>query len=370
MLKKLQDFTKRETILCIAFLLAAISCFFVPPDREYATYINVHTILILFCLMVVVAGLKESGLFQWMGDTLLKRIHSERGLAFVLVFLCFFSSMFITNDVALITFVPLAVFLLKMVGMQASFCFLITMMTIAGNLGSMLTPIGNPQNLYLYSISGASVMEFIKIMLPYTVLSGILLAMSLFLFCRKKEIALPTQTEQVRLQVRRLGYYLMLFVVSLFSVAGLLRAEQLFLLILAAVWIENKKLLRQVDYSLLATFVCFFIFIGNMGRLPVFREWIVTILSGHERLVSVGISQVISNVPAALLLSGFTEEWKELVVGTNIGGLGTLIASMASLISYKQVALHEPRLKGRYLLVFTLWNLVFLAGLLVLSVCL
>lgn len=186
MLKKLQDFTKRETILCIAFLLAAISCFFVPPDREYATYINVHTILILFCLMVVVAGLKESGLFQWMGDTLLKRIHSERGLAFVLVFLCFFSSMFITNDVALITFVPLAVFLLKMVGMQASFCFLITMMTIAGNLGSMLTPIGNPQNLYLYSISGASVMEFIKIMLPYTVLSGILLAMSLFLFCRKK----------------------------------------------------------------------------------------------------------------------------------------------------------------------------------------
>lgn len=367
MIKKIQDFIKQETILLIAFILAAMSCFFVPPDREYAAYINIHTILILFCLMVVVAGLKESGLFQWMGDTLLKRIHSERGLALVLVFLCFFSSMFITNDVALITFVPLAVFLLKMVGMQASFCFLITMMTIAGNLGSMLTPIGNPQNLYLYSISGASVWEFVKIMLPYTLLSGGLLAICLFLFCRKKEIALPVQAEQTRLMVRRLGYYLMLFVISLFSVAGLFRAEQLFLLILAAVWIEDRNLFKQVDYSLLATFVCFFVFIGNMGRLPVFRDWIVTILAGHERLVSVGISQVISNVPAALLLSGFTEEWKELVVGTNIGGLGTLIASMASLISYKQVALHRPEVKGRYLTVFTGWNLVFLVGLLLLS---
>lgn len=240
-MKKVKDFIKQETILWIAFLLAFLSCFLVMPNREYAEYIDVHTLLILFCLMAVVTGLRESGLFEWMGDTLLKRIHSERGLAYVLVFLCFFSSMLITNDVALITFVPLAVFLLKRVGMQQSFYFVITMMTIAANLGSMLTPIGNPQNLYLYSISGASLWEFVKIMLPYTLLAGIMLAVCLFVFCGKKEIALPKGTERSGLNIRKLCYYLMLFFISLLTVAELFGAGQLFVLTAAALWIENKN---------------------------------------------------------------------------------------------------------------------------------
>ena len=354
MLKKLWNFFRRETVLSLAFILAVLSCFLVPPDGQYPGYLDKDTLLTLFCLMTVVAGFQEMGLFRRVGQTLLRRIRSQRQLALMLVFLCFFSSMFITNDVSLLTFVPLGLLLSDLTGMDASLCRTVTLMTIAANLGSMLTPIGNPQNLYLYSVSGISLGAFLAVTLPYTVLSGVLLALSVFLCYRGTPVAAGDT-----------GGEAVLFAVCLLEVLGVVPAEVMLAVILAAVLVVNRKLLLRVDYSLLATFVCLFVFIGNMKRFPAFHSLVAQVLEGHVRLASVGISQIISNVPAALLLSGFTDAWEDLLVGTNIGGLGTLIASMASLISYKQMARRSGDIRGRYLGVFTLWNVIFLAILLV-----
>lgn len=368
MRKKLLSFLKRETVLTISGILAIISCFLVPPDTKYAGYIDMHTILILFCLMAVMAGLKDIGLFQTVGETLLKKIHSQRGVAAVLIFLCFISSMLITNDVALITFVPLALLILKMAKMNASLCFIVTLMTIAANLGSMLTPIGNPQNLYLYSVSGMSLADFLLLMLPYTLLAAVLLLLCIRFRFRAEKVSVSISQKESSLNRFRLIYYLVLFVLCLLAVAKICPIWILFIVILLAVLKDKWRLLLKIDYSLLATFVFFFVFIGNMGRFPAFRDFLMNILQGHVKPVAVLSSQIISNVPAALLLSGFTDDWSSLITGTNLGGLGTLIASMASLISYKQVAQNYPESKSRYLMVFTLWNLIFLAVLYLASV--
>lgn len=361
MFKNIMSFLKKEIVLTISGLLAIISCFFVPPDAAYMGYIDFHTILILFCLMAVMEGLKDIGLFQRIGETLLKKFHSERGIAIVLVFLCFVSSMFITNDVALITFVPLALLIMTMAHMESALCMIITLMTIAANLGSMMTPIGNPQNLYLYSTSQMSLIAFIKLMLPYTLLAGALLLICIFVKYHSKEISFHLPAGHKELSKKRIAYYLILFVLCLLSVAKVLPISILFGIVFIAVFIDKRSLLKKIDYSLLATFIFFFIFIGNMGRLEVFRNFLTSILEGNEMLVAILSSQVISNVPAALLLSGFTDKWTALIIGTNLGGLGTLIASMASLISYKQLAANYPDKKGKYMVMFTVWNIIFLA---------
>ena len=360
MFKKILAFLKKEIVLTISGILAFISCFFVLPDSEYIGYIDFHTILILFCLMAVMEGLKDIGLFQRIGETLLQKFHSERGIAIVLVFLCFISSMFITNDVALITFVPLALLIMTMAKMEAALCMIITLMTIAANLGSMLTPIGNPQNLYLYSTSGMSLISFLGLMLPYTLVAAVLLLVCIFVKYHSKEISFELPSKQNELNKKRIAYYLVLFVLCLLAVAKIMPITALFIIVFVAVFIDKRGLLKKIDYSLLATFIFFFIFIGNMGRLEVFRNFLTSILEGNEMLVAILSSQVISNVPAALLLSGFTDKWTALIVGTNLGGLGTLIASMASLISYKQLAANYPDKKGKYMVMFSVWNIIFL----------
>lgn len=365
MLSKLITFVKKEAVLSVSFVLAVISCFFVLPDAAYAGYVDTHTLMLLFALMAVMAGMKELGVFQRIGEGLLKKIQSERGIAFVLVFLCFVSSMLITNDVALITFVPLALLVLNMANMQEQVCPVVTFMTIGANLGSMLTPVGNPQNLYLYGVSQMTLGNFVKVMLPYTLCAAFLLAVCCILLFKGKKTEITWKEQGDRLERKSLLFYVLLFVLCLLNVAKVLPIAVVFVIITAAVWIQNKKLFLKVDYSLLATFVCFFIFIGNMGRIPAFRELLMSVIEGNERIVAVFSSQVISNVPAALLLSGFTSEWKELLIGTNLGGLGTLIASMASLISYKQIAQNYPEKKSNYFRTFTLWNVVFLVVLLI-----
>ena len=359
-MKNLFSFLKKEIVLTISGILALCSCFLVYPDAQYKSYIDWHTILILFCLMAVMAGLQDIGLFQYTGKVLLKKIHSERGVVSILVFLCFISSMFITNDVALITFVPLALLILNMAKMTNSLCYIITLMTIAANLGSMLTPIGNPQNLYLYSTSGLSLGSFLGLMLPYTIVSGLLLLVSIFIRYKGTKVPVDFTNQNEVMNYRRVIYYVILFVICLLSVAKICPIEILFGIILIAVIIDNRKLLLKIDYSLLLTFIFFFIFIGNMGRFPAFRDFLSGILEGRVTLVAVLSSQIISNVPAALLLSGFTNEWTSLIIGTNLGGLGTLIASMASLISYKQLAANYPKEKGKYLGSFTILNIIFL----------
>lgn len=359
-MKNIISFLKKEIVLTISGILAIVSCFLVHPDSQYAGYIDWHTILILFCLMAVMAGFKDIGLFQYTGETLLKKIKSERGVVCVLVFLCFLSSMFITNDVALITFVPLALLILNMAKMKDSLCYIMTLMTIAANLGSMLTPIGNPQNLYLYSTSGLSLGSFVMLMLPYTMIAAVLLLIGIFVRFRKSSVPVELKEKKGAMNLRRIVYYGILFFLCLLAVAKICPIGLLFGMILLAVMIDNRKLLLQIDYSLLLTFIFFFIFIGNMGRFPIFRDFLAGILEGRVALVAVLSSQVISNVPAALLLSGFTNDWNSLIIGTNLGGLGTLIASMASLISYKQLAQNHPEVKGKYMIIFTMANIVFL----------
>ena len=353
MLQKLIVFLRRETVLSIAWLLAAATAFLVPPDRAYLDYIDGGTLGLLFSLMAVMAGLQGLGLFRRLGEHLLERTATTRQLEGALIFLPFFFSMAVTNDVALITFVPFAMEVLELAGEEERLIPVVAMQTIAANLGSMATPIGNPQNLYLYSHYQMSLGEFFRSMLPLTAASGLLIL--LFLLCRRSTpLSLPKLTPPAISEGRRLGFYLILFVLCLAAVAKALPVALLCVLVALLTALVDRRVLVRVDWSLLATFVGFFLFVGNLSRLPACHDFFRAVLAHHT----------LSNVPAALLLSGFTDNGTALLVGTNLGGLGTLIASMASLISYKQVVRRSPHKKGKYLLWFTAANLVFLTILL------
>ena len=364
---RISNFIKKEAVLCIALGLAVLSVFWQPVDREYLEYIDWDTLMLLFCLMAAMAGFQRLGVFQRIGDALLAAVTNTRSLLLILCFLPFFFSMFITNDVALITFVPFGMIVLQMCGKEKLVIPLVVLQTIAANMGSSLTPIGNPQNLYLYSKSGAKVGDFLLWMLPYTLVTGICIWLAV-LFQKKEQVDYkPEKSGAVWGKKRKFYFisYAVLFLFCLLSVAKVLPPLVLFLMALAFFLVADRKILWCIDYALLGTFIGFFIFIGNLGRLPAFRDFFAGILTGHETLAGVLSSQVLSNVPAALLLSGFTDKWESLVVGTNLGGLGTLIASMASLISYKQMVRQYPGLKGKYFLYFTLGNvgmLVILLG--------
>ena len=366
-MKKVWDWCKREVVLCIAIVLAVVSTFFVHPDKVYIEYIDFRTLAILFCLMAVMAGLQKIGTFRFVAEKLLERVKNIKGLIFILVMLCFVFSMLITNDVALITFVPFTFIVLKMVlddKAEVLIVPVVVMQTIAANLGSMLTPIGNPQNLYLYGKSGISFVDFIVLMLPYTAIAFVLLG----IWC----VILPykgSKTCQLNLQEKTslssakgaLLVYAGLFLFCILTVAHLIPYFVTLLLVIIVLYIMDKEVLGKVDYSLLLTFVGFFVFVGNVGRIPEFHHFIQQIINGNEVVTSVVASQFMSNVPAALLLSRFTDKYRLLIVGTNLGGLGTLIASMASLISFKYIGKEYKNLRGKYLLCFTLSNLLFLA---------
>ena len=373
---KLIRFIKQEAVLSVAAVLALLSAFFVPPDGAYLGYIDFRTLAILFSLMTVMAGLRQQGIFDRMGRALLALTGSTLQLVLVLVGLCFFGSMFITNDVSLLTFVPFTFVVLNSLGAEAREKLIlpvVCMQTIGANLGSMLTPIGNPQNLYLYGRSGMGMGAFVALMLPYTLASLALLAGWAVWLCRGgspvcKGTGGPFLAPQqsVAADGRIIWMDAALFVVCLLAVVRVLPYPVAFGAVLAATLLADRATLGRVDYSLLLTFVAFFIFIGNLGRVEAFSDWLRQIIAGREVLVAVLASQVTSNVPAALLLSGFTQDVQALIIGTNLGGLGTLIASMASLISYRQIAREEPAGKGRYFALFTLSNLLFLAVLLAL----
>lgn len=375
MRNRIKKILQQETVLTAAFVLAVVSALIVPPDEAYLGYIDWNTLLLLFSLMAVMAGFQKLGIFKAVGRRLLSKTRDTRQLLLVLVFLPFFFSMLITNDVALITFVPFAIIVLRLSQQEKLLVPLVVLQTLAANLGSMLTPMGNPQNLYLYAKSGISLTAFLQLMLPYTIASGLCLFAGILMI--KKEalnsLALTTdsfskESAQGESTLPKFICYSVGFLLCLLCVAKLLAPIVAAAIILFFLLLTDSALLKKIDYSLLGTFVCFFVFIGNMGRIEHFCTLLARLLTGHERIVAVLSSQIISNVPAALLLSGFTDKYPLLIVGTNLGGLGTLIASMASLISYKQVAREYPALKGKYFGSFTLANLVMLAVLLALSV--
>lgn len=364
--KKILYFFRSDIVLTISLILAAASCVMIPPNIQYLEYVDYHTLILLFCLMLIVEGLRREGFFQHIGNLILSRVKRKRGIVFTLVFLCFFSSMFITNDVALITFVPFGILILEMTGMTARICYTVTLMTIAANLGSMFTPFGNPQNLYLYSLSGLRLYQFLALMLPYTAAAAILLI--LFVLAGYRQTQIQIQVDRSKIENRKLIIlYLILFALCVLTVAGFVPHLVTLLAVTAVIFLKNRGLFKEVDYALLLTFVFFFIFVGNLDHFEELRAFISRILKGHEKMVGIAASQVMSNVPAAMLLSNYTSQIQELIIGVNIGGLGTLIASMASLISYKQINNRYPEMKWKYMAVFTLCNLMFLVVLCVIG---
>lgn len=379
------SFIKKETVLVVATILAIISAFWVRPDKAYFSYIDWRVLGILLSLMYIMAGFQKHGVFQKIGKWLLQKTRNTVQLAAVLVFLCFFFSMFITNDVALLTFVPFTMLILKSCKQEKMLIPVIVLQTLAANLGSMLTPIGNPQNLYLYQLGGFSIGEFVQVMLPYTVTSGILLLAGVLLLGRQKEtITVVIENEEEGPQQKglqgkqfmtgdkpqrislkcKITIYTFFFLLSLLVVARMIPWYLVLTIIFLVVLVLDRDVLRNVDYCLLLTFISFFIFTGNMGRIPSIQSGLQQMVAGHEQLIGILASQVISNVPATLLLSGFTDNLKGLLVGVNLGGLGTLIASMASLISYKIYAHQYNEKKSRYFLCFTVSNIFLLIVLL------
>ena len=362
-MKKIITFFKKEAVLCISGLLAVISCFIVPPSAAYAEYIDLRVLILLFCLMLVVAGIRQTGAFTVICEALLKRFRSIKAIGLFLVLLSFLMSMLLTNDVTLVTIVPFTLLMFDSISGEKKAraeIVLLVLETAAANLGSMLTPMGNPQNLYLYSKFELSIGEFFKIIFPYSALSLVMLVGSVFLFLPKLETQKPDGTAKIQGRVRPI-LYILLFAVNMLTILRILDDRILLAIVVVAIFILDKKLFLQADYSLLLTFVFFFIFVGNLGSIPALSETLQNILQGREVGISIALSQVISNVPAALLLSRLSDNASALIIGTNLGGLGTLIASMASLITYKFYASAKDSSPKKYMLVFTAFNVCYLA---------
>ena len=365
MFSKVCKFIKKEAVLTISFVLAVVSSCFIRPDAEYIGYIDFRTLSILLMLMLTMAGLQKLGVFKQAGEYLVCKAKDTREMIAILVALSFFSAMVITNDVALITFVPFTIISLEIAGRTDMLIITVVLETIAANLGSMLLPIGNPQNLYLYSKAGMSLNEFLGCMLPYSVFAFALLAAVIYFKADRSGIEKSGKNiyQRTGKEKRLIVLYALTFVFAILVVVRVVPYEIALALVLALVLIFDAKTLSKPDYSLLFTFVFLFVFIGNMKRIPAFSNALLSAVNGNEVVLSVALSQVISNVPAAILLSGFTGSYDKLIVGTNFGGLGTLIASMASLISFKLYCNTKDANKNKYILVFTGYNLLFLAAL-------
>lgn len=334
MATRIKAFIKKEAVLCIAALCAIATMFLVPPDAEYLGYIDFRVLCLLLSLMGVVAGFKSVGAFQWLTYQLLHCIRSGRILGVTLVLLPFFCSMLVTNDVALLVFVPFTLALLEQLGFARAIIPVVVLQTVAANLGSMATPVGNPQNLFLYAAYNLSAGEFFSVTLPLTLISLVCLAAAAY-------FVLPRQLPAQKLDpasissLKNLSLYGILFILCLLTVLRVIPYPITTALVVVALLLLDRKLLGEIDMMLLATFVCFFVVSENLGRVDAVRSFLQNLLGRNTLLTAVGASQVISNVPAAILLSAFTDQWADLLAGVNIGGLGTPIASLASLITLK-----------------------------------
>ena len=389
---------KLDIVMTVAWILAIVSALLVRPDGKYIDYIDFRSLGILWGLMIIIQGFKKNNLFDMLANKLISKFSKAWQLMAILVFICFFLSMFITNDVALITFVPIAIMILRRANLENVMIPIIVLQTIAANLGSMLTPIGNPQNLYMYGLTGLSLIDFCKIMLPYSLMSFILLAVAIF-YVNKRHYSLyklekfvdknpdleksvdknsnleetakreTAKKEEIKtgsaLKIREVLAFSILFIIALLTVGRLIPYYIFVGIVLVAVLVLDRKLIAKADYVLLLTFIGFFIFTGNMGRIPLIKNFLENVMANSEFIISLITSQFISNVPATLMLSGFTANYKELIIGVNVGGLGTLIASMASLISYKAYTKEYKENTGKYMKIFTGYNIIFLAILIV-----
>lgn len=354
-------FVRKNTVLCIAMVLAFLTSCIVPPDSTYLTYFDTRTLTCLFCTLAMVCALRNIRFFTCIAEKIIAVTKNLRRSVLALVYITFIGSMLIANDMALLTFLPLGYIVLHTTGREEYMAYVFILQNIAANLGGMLTPFGNPQNLYLYSRFAIPTGEFMGVMLLPFLLSVFLITVSCFLF---PAVPLTVSGSGIQLPKGRTAIYLLLFT---FSIAIVFRALPYWLgliVIPVALLFLDKKALGAVDYPLLFTFVCFFIFSGNMARIPAVEEFMAKLLNGSVLLVSTLSCQCISNVPTAILLSRFTDNWRELLLGVNIGGAGTIIASLASLITFREYLAHNPNRSGYYLLRFSLINFAFLGILL------
>ena len=360
-------YIKSQPVLFISAAAALATMFIIIPDKGYKDYIDLKVLIQLFGLMTAVAGLRSVGIFDRMTDLLLSKAGTVRRLGAVFILLCFFSSMLVTNDVALLTFVPLTILVCKGIPDERSRILMIVLETAAANLGSMLTPVGNPQNLYLYNKFQLSAGTFLRTLLPAGIISlAVLMLLNLLLPRESCSRAKGAENAGIK-AVPAIGYAV-LFAVCLLTVFRVIPDRACLASALVIGIAFDRKLLLKVDYALLATFVCFFVFTGNIARIEAVSSFFSGVLTGNEILVTALLSQVISNVPAAVMLAGFTENGTALLLGADLGGLGTVIASLASLISFQFYRKAENARPGRYMAIFSAVNFGMLIPLLLLHI--
>ncbi|MGN0518271.1 MAG: SLC13 family permease [Acutalibacteraceae bacterium] len=354
---KAVSFLKRNIVLCIAACAAFITMLFIPLDSQYLSYFDYKTLTCLFCVLAVVCAFKDINFFYILAQRIVKSFKNIRYTIIALVYITFIGSMLIANDMALLTFLPLGYFVLSGTGKGKYMAFTFIMQNIAANLGGMLTPFGNPQNLYLYTKFNISNDNFLKIMFPPFIIS-IALITACCLFIKKEPLVLKEKT--AHLNPKRAVLYSVLFALAIAIVFRGIPYYIGLIIIPLVLLIADRNALKEVDYSLLLTFVFFFIFAGNMARIDAVKSFFAYLLSKNTLIFSVLSCQCISNVPSAILLSQFTTDYKDLLIGVNIGGVGTLIASLASLITFREYTSHNPGKTLYYIAMFSLFNFGFL----------
>ena len=351
-------FLKKNVVMEIAFLAALITSFIVPPDKAYLGYFDLKTLTCLFCVLAVVCALKNIRFFYILAQKIVQMFKTARLAILALVYITFIGSMLIANDMALLTFLPLGYFVLSTTGKKKYMAFTFIMQNIAANLGGMLTPFGNPQNLYLYSFFKIPTGEFMGIMAAPFALSVALITLCCLIFVKSDPLTIDGET--AKLPVARTIVYLLLFTLSIVIVFRGIPYWIGLIVIPIALLFMDRKALAAVDYPLLLTFVFFFVFSGNMARIGAVRDLFSALLDKSTLLFSTLACQCISNVPSAILLSQFTTNYADLLVGVNIGGVGTLISSLASLITFREYVKHNPGKTKSYVLKFSLFNFGFL----------
>ena len=349
---------KNNVVFFVALTAALLTMLIIPPDEKYIGYFDFKTLACLFCTLAVVNALKSIGFFGYIAGKIIIRAGNLRIATLLLVYITFIGSMLIANDMALLTFLPLGYFVLTTTGKQKYMAFTFVMQNIAANLGGMLTPFGNPQNLYLYTKFEIPNGEFMRIMAPPFALSVLLITVCCLVFVKPEPLALAD--ERIQLNPKRTALYLALFALAIAIVFRGIPYWIGLIVIPAVLLFADRKALRMVDYPLLFTFVFFFIFAGNMARIGAVRGFFSGLLARNTLVFSALSCQCISNVPSAILLSQFTQNYADLLVGVNVGGVGTLIASLASLITFREYVKHNPEKAGRYLAEFSAFNFGFL----------
>lgn len=349
---------KKNVVMFVALLAALITMFVIPPDREYLGYFDFKTLTCLFCVLATVCALKNIQFFYILAKKIVQLFKNARLAVLALVYITFIGSMLIANDMALLTFLPLGFLVLDTTGKRKYMAFTYIMQNIAANLGGMLTPFGNPQNLYIYSTYQIPTLEFMGIMAPPFVISVLLITLCCLIFVKNEP--LQVAEEPIRLPAGRTVVYLLLFALSIAIVFQGIPYWLGLAVIPVALLFMDRKALKMVDYPLLLTFVFFFVFSKNMARIEPVRWFFSWLMEKNTLIFSVLSCQVISNVPSAILLSQFTDNYAQLLLGVNIGGVGTLIASLASLITFRDYTKHNPGKSGSYVLLFSLFNFGFL----------